>query len=81
MGKATELSAAAALAFFKGSKITVQTAKPGKARGEDGKERPVFKTDTEALAEEHIVAAKDYGDRVTIVAVDGQRHEARKKAA
>ncbi len=76
-----EIPAASALAFFKSQKISVQEAKPIKAKGEDGRERPGFKTENVALAEAHILSAKDYGDRVTIITIDGRRYEAAKKAA
>jgi hypothetical protein len=75
-----EISAAEAIKFF-GKNITVQTATPVTIRGKDGKERPGYKTADAPLAEQHVLAARDYGASVTIVTIDGRRHEALKKAA
>ena len=79
MANAKEITAADALKFFGRQNITVQVARPVKVKGEDDKERPGFKTKDEALAEEHILAARDYGDRVTLVTIDGRRYEAAKR--
>ena len=59
--------------FFKGRDVKVQVATPGK----DGQG---FTTAAAPLAEEHVTGARDYGDRVAIVTIDGQRYEAAKKA-
>lgn len=77
--KVKEIDAAEALKLFTKQTISVQTATPVKVRGEDGKERPSFKTKDEPLAAEHVISAKDYGDRVTITTIDGRRHEATRK--
>ena len=69
------IAAKEALKFFKNS-IEVQTATPVRTKGEDSIERPGFKSKMERLAEEHVLSARDYGDRVTIVTLDGRRHEA-----
>ena len=75
----TKITAAEAVKFFKGADISVQTARPVKVKGDDGVMRPAFETKRAPLAEAHIHAAADYGDRVVIVTIDGQRHEAQKK--
>lgn len=68
-----ELEPAEAVAFFKGQDVKVQTATPGKDGGFVAKE--------EALNADHITGAADYGNRVVITTVDGQRHEVEKKGA
>ena len=72
-----EISATEAIKAFAKSGIKVQEAKAVTLKGEDGKERPGFKTDDVPLREAHILSAADYGDRITIVTIDGRRHEAR----
>jgi len=74
-----EIAAADALKFFSRQNISVQTATPVTVKGEDGKERPGFKTKDAALAEDHILAARDHGDKVVITTIDGRRYEAAKK--
>lgn len=76
-----EIAAADALKYFGKSAIEVQTARPVTVKGEDGKERPTFKADMKPLAEQHVIAARDYGDKVVIVTIDGRRYEQAKKAA
>jgi hypothetical protein len=77
MGSKT-MKAADALKLFGKTDIQVQEAKPVKLKGDDGKERPGFKTEMKPLAEKHILSAKEHDDgRVTIVTIDGRRHEAR----
>jgi len=77
MGSKT-IKAADAIKLFGKQDIQVQEAKPAKLKGEDGKERPGFKADMKPLAEKHILSAKEYDDgKVTIVTIDGRRHEAR----
>jgi len=74
----TEIKASEALQAFKGGKIEVQTAKPVKVKGEDGKERDAYEVKLAPLAAEHILAASKYDDgRVVIVTIDGRKHEAR----
>jgi hypothetical protein len=78
MAKRTEISAAEAMKAFKGRSIKVQIAKPITAKAEDGKERVVLKAEEADLAERHIIGAAQYDDgRVTIVTLDGRRHEVR----
>jgi hypothetical protein len=78
MAKRTEISAAEAFKAFKGRGVKVRTAKAVTVKGEDGKERPGYETEEAALAESHIIGAAQYDDgRVTIVTLDGRRHEAR----
>ncbi len=78
MAKKTEISAAEALKTFKGKAIEVQEARAVTLKGEDGKERPGFKTEMKPISEKHVLAAASYDDgRVTIVTIDGRRHEAR----
>jgi hypothetical protein len=74
---AKEIAAADAVKFFSG--VTVQVAKATKLKGEDGRERPGFATKDESLAAAHVLAARDYGDRVVITTLDGQKHEAAKR--
>lgn len=76
--KFKEIEAAEALKAFGKQDIQVQEATAaGKLKGEDGKERPGFKTGMKPLAAKHVLAAKKYDDgRITIVTIDGQRHEA-----
>ena len=74
-----EIAAADALKFFSRQNIAVQTATPVKVKGEDGKERPGYKTKDEALAEDHILAARDHGEKVVITTIDGKRYEAPKR--
>lgn len=76
MSNPKEISAADAVALFAEQKIKVQTAKSVKTKGDDGKVREQFETEMAALAEEHVLSAKDYGDRVTITTIDGKRFEA-----
>ena len=71
-----EIAAAEALKAFGKHNITVQVARQVTLKGEDGVERPGFKTTNEPLAAKHVIGAADYGDHVTIVTLDGQRHEA-----
>lgn len=75
------IAAADALKYFAKSAIEVQTARPVSVKGEDGKERPTFKTEMKPLAEQHVIAARDYGEKVVIVTIDGRRYEQAKKAA
>jgi len=74
-----KIEAAEALKLFRGQSITVQTTTPVKVKGEDGRERPGYKTKDEALAAEHVLAARDHGDKVVIVTIDGRRYEAAKR--
>lgn len=74
---AKEIAPADAVKLFSG--VTVQTAKPVIVKGEDGKERQGYRTDNVALRAEHVLAARDYGDRVAITTIDGQKHEAAKR--
>lgn len=75
--KFKEIAAAEALKAFGKQDIQVQEAKPVKLKGEDGKERPGFKTDMKALAEKHVTSAKKYEDgTIKITTIDGRRHEA-----
>ncbi len=75
----SKITAAEAMKFFKGGDIAVQTARQVKVKGEDGVTRPAFETKNRPLAEDLILSAVDYGDRVSIVTIDGKRHEAQKK--
>lgn len=75
-----QIEAQEALKHFGGKGIQVQTAASIEVKGEDGKLRPAFKTATATLRAEHVLAARDYGDRVTITTLDGRRHEAAKSA-
>lgn len=75
-----EITAAEALKAFKGSDVAVQTATPTQVKGSDGVMRDGFSVKTEPLAEALITGARDYGDRVVITTIDGQRHEAPKSA-
>lgn len=76
MGKKT-IAAAEALKVFGKMDIQVQEAMPAKLKGEDGKERPGFKTQMKPLAEKHVLSAAKYDDgHVSIVTIDGRRHEA-----
>lgn len=63
-----EIAAAEAIKAFGKQSITVQAARQVTVKGAD---------DVEPLAVKHIIAAADYGDRVTIVTLDGRRYEAR----
>jgi hypothetical protein len=74
-----EIAAADALKFFSRQSITVQTATPVKVKGEDGVERPGYKTKDEALAADHVLAARDHGEKIVIVTIDGRRYEAAKR--
>lgn len=76
---ATQIAAADAVKFFARSKIEVQTARPISRKGEDGKVHEGFDVKMAALAEEHILAASDLGDRVRITTIDGQKYEAPKR--
>lgn len=78
MGKAIEITAAEAIKFFGKRNINVQEAKPAKGKDDNGKPRTGYDTKSAPLAEGHILAARDYGDRVAITTVDGRRHEADK---
>ena len=72
------VAVAAALPFFKGQNIKVQTARTVKTQSADGKTRDGFKTEIEPLAERHVLSAKQWADeRVTITTIDGRRHEAK----
>lgn len=74
----TKISAAEALKAFKGKSVEVQEARPAKTKGDDGKERQGFETKMATLAEKHVLDAAQHDDgRVTIVTIDGRRHEAR----
>lgn len=75
----TEISAGAALQYFKGGKITVQEAKPVKIKGDDNKIRDGMDVKAVDLNEGHITGAADYGNRVVITTIDGRRHEADKR--
>ena len=70
--KRKEIDAAEALKYFKGQDVKVQVAAPGKAGAG-------FVTKEEPLAESHVTGAADYGDRVVVTTIDGQRHEVNKK--
>jgi len=74
-----DIAPADALKLFSRQNITVQTATPVKVKGEDGKERPGYKTKAEPLAEDHILAARDRGNMVAITTIDGHRYEAAKR--
>lgn len=80
MGTRTEIAADAAMEFFKGQAISVQTAEKKSVKGDDGVTREAFKTSNVPLREAHILSAADYGDRVAIVTIDGRRYEAARKA-
>ena len=72
----TEVDAAAALRLFKGQSIVVQTARPGKRKGEDGVERTVMITEDKDLAPDHVLSAKQWSNgRVSITTIDGKRYE------
>lgn len=76
MGHKT-IAAAEALKAFGKQNIEVQEATPVKVKGDDGRERPGFKTQMKPLAEKHVLSAKRWDDgRVTITTIDGRRHEA-----
>ena len=75
----TEISASAALQFFKGGKITVQEAKPVKIKGYDGKIRDGMDVKAVSLNEAHVTGAADYRDKVVITTIDGRRYEANKR--
>jgi cation transport regulator ChaB len=77
----TEILAADALKLFKKAQITVQEAVRVKRTGDDGKIREAFDVAQRALKAEHILSAKDLGDRVSITTIDGQRYEAAKADA
>ena len=77
---ATIIEAAAAVKHFAGKGVMVQEAAPVNAKGEDGKARAAYETEMVSLHARHVLAARDYGDRVTITTIDGQRHEAEKLA-
>lgn len=71
------IAAAEALKALGKNDIEVQEATPVKVKGEDGKERPGFKTAMKPLAEKHVISAKKWDDgKVTITTIDGRRHEA-----
>ncbi|MGQ0545549.1 MAG: hypothetical protein ACT4P3_09490 [Betaproteobacteria bacterium] len=71
-----DIRAADAVKLFRN--VKVQIATPVTVKGEDGKERPGFKTEDVALAAEHVLSARRYEDgRVAIVTIDGRKHEAR----
>ena len=72
------IKAADAIKLFGKQDIQVQEAKPAKLKGDDGKERPGFKTEMKSLSEKHVLSAREYDDgKVVIVTIDGRRHEAR----
>lgn len=71
----TTMTPAEAAKLFKN--VKVQVATPTKIRGEDGKERPGYKTEAVPLVEKHITGARDYDGRVVITTIDGQKHGAR----
>lgn len=74
----TEISAALAIQAFARKGISVQQATPVKMKGEDGKERSVFKTEMVALREEHILAAsQEETGLVRVTTIDGKRYEAK----
>lgn len=74
-----EVAVAAALKFFEGKGIKVQTATPITVRDKDtGKGSQKFDVKDVALTAKHVLSAKDRGDKVTITTIDGQRHEAAK---
>lgn len=74
----TEVSAEAALRFFRGQTITVQVATAVQKTGEDGKVRTVFETKDEPLAASHVLSAKQWpNERITITTTDGRRPEAK----
>ena len=76
---ATAIAAAEAVKYFKGkNSVQVQTAKPVKVKGDDGKVRDAFDVKSVPLSEEHVLSATDLGDKVKIVTIDGQRYEAAK---
>lgn len=75
-----EIEASEAIKAFKGLDVKVQVATPGPVKGADGTVREGYVTKTDTLAEAHITGARDYGDRVVVTTIDGQRHEAPKSA-
>lgn len=74
----TKISATEALKAFKGKSIEVQEARFVKKTDDAGKVREVADVKMAPLAEKHVLDAAQYDDgRVTIVTIDGRRHEAR----
>ena len=77
MGSKT-IEAADAVKLFDKQSIEVQEAKPVQKVGDDGKVRPAFDTKMKPLAAKHVLSARQYDDgKITIVTIDGRRHEAR----
>lgn len=89
MAQSKSISAADALKAFARKEVQVTSFavdKDGKlvvkkVKGPDGIERAVRQVETKALSEAHILAARDYGDRIAITTVDGRRLEASKSEA
>lgn len=80
MGSPVEMSATDALKAFAKSGITVKvpelTKKGQVVKDAEGRVKVI----EQPLAGEHILSAKDLGDAVRIVTVDGARYEAPKGA-
>lgn len=67
-------------AYLKG--LTFRDAETRKVKDEDtGKEKEIAVPRERPLKAEQVLAWKDYGDLVVIVAADGRKHRVEKKAA
>lgn len=81
MGKAREISAADAVKAFKGQSIVVQVARAVKVKGADNKVRDSFDVKERPLAEEHVLAAVDNGDRIVMTTINGRKYETASKGS
>ena len=76
-----KISAAEAVKAFKAQSIIVQVARRTKIKGADGKTREVFEVKDKPLAEEHVLAAYDHGERVVMTTINGRKYEAAVRGA
>lgn len=81
MATGKSISAADAVKAFRAQSITVQTSKPVKITGKDGKVRDSLAVEMKPLAEEHVLAANDLGGRIVMVTTDGRKHQTTGKSA
>ncbi len=80
MAQGKAMAAADAVKLFGKSNIQVRVAKRVTVRDkESGKDKEVVEAKDVALTAAHILAATDFGDRVVITTVDGQKYEAGKQ--